>query len=82
VLMVNMIGLGVGPTAVALLTDHVFGDPLKLRYALGAAVPVMLCAASLFSFASLRAYRRSVITFGSGGARPGDGAGRVTASAA
>jgi MFS family permease len=76
VLMVNMIGLGIGPTAVALLTDHVFGDPLKLRYALGAAVPVMLCAASLLSFASLRSYRRSVVTFGSGGFKidPANGA--------
>jgi MFS family permease len=64
VLMVNVIGLGIGPTAVALLTDHVFGDPLKLRYALGTAVPVMLCTASLLSFASLRAYRHSVATFG------------------
>jgi MFS family permease len=65
VLMVNIIGLGIGPTAVALLTDHVFGDPLKLRYALGLAVPTMLGAAALLSFASLSSYRRSVIAVGS-----------------
>jgi MFS family permease len=61
VLMVNMIGLGIGPTAVALLTDYVFGD---LRYALGIAVPIMLCAATALSFASLSAYRRSVTALG------------------
>jgi MFS family permease len=65
VLMVNLIGLGIGPTAVALLTDRVFGDPLKLRYALGIAVPVMLCAATALSFASLPSYRRSVTTLDS-----------------
>jgi MFS family permease len=33
--VVNLIGLGLGPTAVALCTDYIFGrDPLMLRYSL------------------------------------------------
>ena len=30
----NLIGLGIGPTLVALMTDYVFGDPAALRYSL------------------------------------------------
>ena len=31
---VNLIGIGLGPTAVALLTDYWFGDPAALRYSM------------------------------------------------
>jgi len=30
----NLIGLGIGPTLVALMTDYLFGDPGALRYSL------------------------------------------------
>jgi MFS family permease len=30
----NLIGLGIGPTIVAVLTDYVFGDPAALKYSL------------------------------------------------
>jgi MFS family permease len=33
-LIVNLIGLGVGPTAIALVTDHVFGFDAAVRYSL------------------------------------------------
>jgi hypothetical protein len=44
VLMVNMIGLGLGPTIIALGIDYGFHDPLMLRYSLTAALqpPVKL----------------------------------------
>lgn len=32
--VINLVGLGVGPTAVALLTDYVFRDEAALRYSL------------------------------------------------
>ncbi len=59
VLTVNLIGLGMGPTIVALLTDYVFGDPLKLRNALAWAVPMMMFVAAIFAGLSLKPYARS-----------------------
>jgi MFS family permease len=40
--VVNALGLGVGPTLVPLLNDHVFHDPSKIRYSL---IIVVFCAA-------------------------------------
>lgn len=40
--VVNALGLGVGPTLVPLLNDHLFHDPLKIRFSL---VIVVFCAA-------------------------------------
>ena len=61
VLMVSLIGLGLGPTTIALVTDHVFGDPAKLRYSLACLTPFMLLLSSGFGFAGLRPYRRCVL---------------------
>jgi len=38
--LTNLIGLGLGPTAVALFTDYVFGDPAMIRYSLIAVVVI------------------------------------------
>ncbi len=40
--VVNALGLGIGPTLVPLLNDHVFHDPAKIRYSL---IIVVFCAA-------------------------------------
>ncbi|HEX3913055.1 MAG TPA: MFS transporter [Steroidobacteraceae bacterium] len=40
--VVNVLGLGVGPTLVPLLNEHLFHDPLKIRYSL---IMVVFCAA-------------------------------------
>jgi MFS family permease len=40
--VVNALGLGVGPTLVPLLNDHLFHDPLKIRYSL---IIVVFCSA-------------------------------------
>jgi MFS family permease len=40
--VVNALGLGVGPTLVPLLNDHLFHDPAKIRYSL---IIVVFCAA-------------------------------------
>ena len=42
----NILGLGVGPTLVAVLTDYVFRDPADLRYSL-AIVGVFACTIGL-----------------------------------
>lgn len=59
-LIVNLIGLGLGPTAIALVTDYVFGDEQMLRYSL-AIVPafVLLLGAGCGALA-LRPYIRSL----------------------
>jgi MFS family permease len=40
--VVNALGLGVGPTLVPLLNDHLFHDPLKIRFSM---IIVVFCAA-------------------------------------
>jgi len=50
-LVANLIGLGCGPTAMALVTDQVFGDDMALRYAIALvtalAMPMAILAATL-----------------------------------
>jgi MFS family permease len=60
VLTVNLIGLGLGPTAIALATDHIFADPLKIRYSLACLAPVMLLLSALFGILALKPYRLSL----------------------
>ncbi|MCX7061486.1 MAG: MFS transporter [Gammaproteobacteria bacterium] len=58
--VVNLIGLGLGPTAVALCTDYLFGDDLAVRYSLALALPTALAVASLLLATGLPHYRASV----------------------
>ena len=58
--VVTIIGLGVGPTAVALLTDYVFQDDKALRYSLLIISVVATVSALILLSASLRPYRDSV----------------------
>ncbi len=44
--ILNIVGLGTGPTIVALITDYAFGDPADLRYSM-AIVGVCACCAGL-----------------------------------
>jgi hypothetical protein len=57
---VNLIGLGLGPTAIALVTDRVFGFDAAVRYSL-LIVPLAasLVAAMLF-LVGLRSYNSSL----------------------
>jgi len=59
-LVANLIGLGCGPTAMALVTDRLFGDDAALRYAIALvtalAMPISAAAATL----GLRAFARAV----------------------
>jgi MFS family permease len=56
----TMIGLGLGPTVVGVLTDRVFGDDAALRYSLLIVTVAGLAGAAALLIAGLGPYRRSV----------------------
>ena len=56
VLIVNVIGLGFGPTAVALFTDGVLGDEQKLRYSLAVVPSLAALLSGALGMACLRPY--------------------------
>ena len=58
--LVNLIGLGIGPTAVALVTDFVFHDDNMVRWSMFiVSSAASLCAVALLA-AGLRPYRESL----------------------
>jgi hypothetical protein len=59
--MVNLIGLGLGPTIIALGTDYGFRDPMMLRYSLAAALPAMLTISAALGLSALAPYRRTIV---------------------
>jgi len=54
---VNLIGLGFGPTIVAVITDYGFGDPGALRYSLAVFAVVVSVSAMLSVASGMSAYR-------------------------
>ncbi len=58
--LVNLIGIGLGPFVVALLTDYVFGDELALRYSLSIYSGIAYALAIALILMSFRPYRRSI----------------------
>lgn len=58
--VVNLIGLGIGPTAVALITDYVFGDDNAVRWSILIVAVVASVAATLTLAAGLRPYRETL----------------------
>lgn len=61
VLIVNLIGLGFGPLLVALLTDHLFGNPAALGRALAIVLPMSLAAAGLLAALCRPGYRCTLL---------------------
>jgi len=57
--VINLIGIGLGSTAVALLSDRVFTDPQGVRYSLAVVAPIALALAALCYFVSLGPVRRA-----------------------
>ena len=51
-----LLGLGVGPTLVAIVTDKAFIDKTMLRYSLSLVIPLMLLGATLAGVVALRGY--------------------------
>ena len=58
--VINLIGLTIGPTAVALLTDYYFKDAARLPDSLAIVAALSWAAAVLVLLAGTRHYRRSV----------------------
>ena len=58
--LLSLISGTLGPTAVAFLTDHVFGDPLAVRYSLVVVNVIGMLATIVLLIAGMPAYRRSV----------------------
>ncbi len=56
----NGIGLSLGPTLFAVLTDEVFGDPAMLWRSLAVAAPCIAALAAAFALAGLKPYRTCV----------------------
>lgn len=71
--VVTLIGLGVGPTAVALITDFVFQDDAALRYSRMIVCAVAGTLAALLLFLSFKPYRESLLRLEgwTGAATPG-----------
>ena len=58
--VVNMIGIGAGPTVIALLTDHVFHDDSMLRYSLLVGNTSAYLISAVLWWLGLKPYRRTV----------------------
>ena len=57
--VLNMVGLGLGPTAVALCTDLLFGDDMAVGQSLALVCSSALLSAALLLYVGLAPYRRS-----------------------
>jgi MFS family permease len=57
--VVNLIGLGLGPTAIAAFTDYVLRDEAQLRYSLAYVPPAILCLVVALGLAALKPYAAS-----------------------
>ncbi|MGN0926858.1 MFS transporter [Ectopseudomonas mendocina] len=58
--VITLIGLGIGPTAVALVTDYVFADDAALRYSLLIVTTLAVLMSIILLAKSLKPYRESV----------------------
>jgi MFS family permease len=55
----NIIGFGLGPSAVPFVTEHVFHDPARLGHGLGVTVAVLMPLATLSIWWGMKAYGRA-----------------------
>ncbi|MBO6636052.1 MFS transporter [Parvibaculum sp.] len=56
IFVVSIVGLGLGPTSIALATDYIFGDEMMLRYSLVYVPAVILVLAVTAGFLGLKPY--------------------------
>ena len=56
----NLIGFGLGPTAVALITDYGFGEDGALRHSLSIVASIVLPLSAIIVMSSMAAFRRAV----------------------
>ncbi|MCY1539183.1 hypothetical protein D9M68_747560 [compost metagenome] len=68
--VITLIGLGLGPTAVALVTDYVFADDQALRYSLLIVTTLAVASSVLLLGMGLKPYRESLQRLQQWGAEP------------
>ncbi|HLD67660.1 MAG TPA: MFS transporter [Pseudomonas sp.] len=68
--VITLIGLGIGPTAVALVTDYVFADDQALRYSLLIVTSIAVFSSIVLLSMSLKPYRDSVVRLQNWAAEP------------
>lgn len=56
----NILGLGLGPTVVALITDHIYGNEAAVGYAISTATAIILPIVAVIEFFGLRPLRESL----------------------
>ena len=78
-LISNLIGLGLGTTAVALLTDRWFRDPAAVGQSLSAMIGAAAVACVVLLAMGCGSYRRSLAAEAPGAAEASDGAAPLTA---
>lgn len=69
--VITLIGLGIGPTAVALVTDYLFADDQALRYSLLIVSTLAVSSSLLLLVKGLQPYRESVLHLQQWAAQPG-----------
>ena len=59
-LSVNLIGLGIGPTFVALMTDYLYGDSALVGHSLATVAAITAPLSALILYTGLKYYRASL----------------------
>lgn len=70
-MFVTMIGVSVGPVFIALVTEDIFGDPMKINWGLGVGAAILSLLSAVLLFFSLEQYRRALALAESKEAAPG-----------
>jgi len=68
--VITLVGLGIGPTAVAVVTDYVFADDNALRYSLLIVTTLAVASSVILLGQGLKPYRESMVRLQSWGASP------------
>jgi MFS family permease len=56
----SVIGIGIGPTFIAIFTDFVFADEQMLRYSLAVSATIMMPASALIMWLGVKPYGRAI----------------------
>lgn len=68
--VITLVGLGLGPTAVALVTDYVFADDMALRYSLLIVTALAVFSSIILLSRGLKPYRESIVRLQQWSANP------------
>lgn len=67
--VITLIGLGIGPTAVALVTDYVFQDDMAIRYSIFWVASIITIGAVVLLWMGIKPYREARETLAAWGAK-------------